>query len=403
MSWILFFLFIIFIDYYSYQLIRNVINNKITKYSYFIISFLVVGYFFYQFKFQINNYNRSLSLGIFIAFFSPKLILVSVNFFEDIVRFITVIFNWIFNRSDKIKIPSRRKFISKLGLGLASIPFFSLNLGMIWGKNNIKVLNYTLLFDDLPSSFDGYKLTQISDLHSGNLDSLDHLEGAIELINSQNSDLILFTGDLVNNEADELNPWMTTLSKLRAKDGLYSILGNHDYGDYRSWPSEKEKKDNFNKIKQSQQQIGFDLILNDSRYIYRGDQKLALIGVENWGNGLFRKRGNLSKAVKNIKFDDFKILLSHDPTHWQKVVLNQKTNYHLTLSGHTHGGQFGIEIPGYLKWSPVQWRYKYWAGIYKEKNQYLNVNRGLGTTAVPGRVGIWPEVTVITLKSSNNV
>ena len=403
MSWILFFLFIIFIDYYSYQLIRNIINNKITKYSYFIISFLVVSYFFYDYKFQINNYNKSLSLGILIAFFSPKLILVLVNFFEDIVRFIIAISNWSFNKGGKIKISSRRKFISKLGLGLASIPFFSLNFGMIWGKNNIKVLNYTLLFDDLPSSFHGYKLTQISDLHSGNLDSLDQLESAVELINSQNSDLILFTGDLVNNEADELTPWMTTLSKLRAKDGLYSILGNHDYGDYRSWPSENEKKDNFNKIKQSQQQIGFDLILNDSRYIYRGDQKLALIGVENWGNGLFRKRGDLSKAVKNIKLDDFKILLSHDPTHWQKVVLNEKTNYHLTLSGHTHGGQFGIEIPGYLKWSPVQWRYKYWAGIYKEKNQYLNVNRGLGTTAVPGRVGIWPEVTVITLKSSNEV
>ena len=402
MSWILFFLFIIFIDYYSYQLIRNIINNKITKYLYFIISFLVVSYFFYEYKVQTNNYSRSLSLGLFITFFSSKLILVLVNFLEDVVRLTTAMFNRIFNRGGEIKVSSRRKFISKLGFGLASIPFFSLNFGMLWGKNNIKVLNYTLFFDDLPSSFDGYKLTQISDLHSGNLDSLDKLESAIQLINSQNSDLILFTGDLVNNDANELKPWMTTLSKLRAKDGLYSILGNHDYGDYRSWPSENEKIDNFNKIKQSQQQIGFDLILNDSRYIYKGAQKLALIGVENWGNG-FRKKGDLSKAVKNIRAEDFKILLSHDPTHWEKVVLNEKINYHLTLSGHTHGGQFGIEIPGYLKWSPVQWRYKYWAGIYKNKNQYLNVNRGLGTTAVPGRVGIWPEVTVITLKSSNDV
>jgi len=402
MSWILFLLFIIFIDYYSYQLIRNIINSKISKYLYFIISFLVVSYFFYEYKIQTNNYNRSLSLGLFVSFFSPKLILVLVNLLEDIVRLITVIFKWFFNNEGKIKISSRRKFISKLGLGLASIPFFSLNFGMLWGKNNIKVLNYTLFFDDLPSSFDGYKLTQISDLHAGNLDSLDKLESAIQLINSQNSDLILFTGDLVNNEANELTPWITALSKLKAKDGLYSILGNHDYGDYRSWPSEKEKLDNFNKIKKTQQQIGFDLILNDSRYIYKGAQKLALIGVENWSN-VFKKKGDLSKAVKNIRAQDFKILLSHDPTHWQKVVLNEKINYNLTLSGHTHGGQFGIEIPGYLKWSPVQWRYKYWAGIYKNKNQYLNVNRGLGTTAVPGRVGIWPEVTVITLKSSNDV
>jgi hypothetical protein len=273
---------------------------------------------------------------------------------------------------------------------------------MVWGKNNIKVLNYTLFFDNLPSSFDGFKLTQISDLHAGNLDNLDDLERTVKLINSQNSDVIFFTGDLVNNEADELIPWITTLSKLSAKDGVYSILGNHDYGDYRSWPTELEKKKNFAKLKKYQKKIGFDLILNDSRFIYKGGQKLAIVGVENWSNA-FRKYADLSLATKKIKSSDFKILLSHDPTHWQEKILQGEDDYPLTLSGHTHGGQFGIEIPGYLKWSPVKWRYKYWAGIYKEKNKYLNVNRGLGTTAVPGRVGIWPEISVITLKSSNNV
>jgi predicted MPP superfamily phosphohydrolase len=402
MKWLFFFLFLIFIDLYSYQSIKNITKNKIVKHSYFIVSFLVVFYFFYKYKLQAIGTNRSLALGLLISFYSPKLILIIINFSEDVIRLIVALAKRMFNYNKTIEIPSRRKFVSKLGIALASIPFFSLNLGMIWGKNNTKVLKYTLFFDDLPSSFDGYQLTQISDIHAGNLSSLDKLKGVIQLVNTQKSDVIFFTGDLVNNEANELTPWLTTLSKLKSKDGIYSILGNHDYGDYRSWPSEKEKIDNFNKIKEYQKQIGFDLILNDSRYIYRGDQKLALIGVENWGNG-FRKYGDLSKASKKIKSDDFKILLSHDPTHWQKKVLNEKNNYHLTLSGHTHGGQFGIEIPGYLKWSPVQWRYKYWAGIYKEKNQYLNVNRGLGTTAVPGRVGIWPEVTVITLKSSNNV
>lgn len=402
MNWILFFIFIFFIDFYSYKSIKNINKSKILKYSYFMISLIVVFYFFLEYKIQPNSYNKSLSLGLLIAFYSPKFILVLFNLIEDIFRFLISVYNRLSKRSMVIKLPSRRKFISKLGIGLASIPFVSLNLGMVWGKNNIKVLNYTLFFDNLPSSFDGFKLTQISDLHAGNLDDLDDLERTVQLINSQNSDVIFFTGDLVNNEADELIPWITTLSKLSAKDGVYSILGNHDYGDYRSWPTDLEKKKNFAKLKKYQKKIGFDLILNDSRFIYKGGQKLAIVGVENWSNA-FRKYADLSLATKKIKSTDFKILLSHDPTHWQKKILPGEDDYPLTLSGHTHGGQFGIEIPGYLKWSPVKWRYKYWAGIYKEKNKYLNVNRGLGTTAVPGRVGIWPEISVITLKSSNNV
>jgi len=402
MNWILFFIFIFFIDFYSYKSIKNINKSKILKYSYFITSLFVVFYFFLEYKIQPNGYSKSLSLGLLIAFYSPKFILVLFNLTEDVFRFLIAVYNRLRKRNMVIKLPSRRKFISKLGIGLASIPFVSLNLGMVWGKNNIKVLNYTLFFDNLPSSFDGFKLTQISDLHAGNLDNLDDLERTVKLINSQNSDVIFFTGDLVNNEADELIPWITTLSKLSAKDGVYSILGNHDYGDYRSWPTELEKKKNFAKLKKYQKKIGFDLILNDSRFIYKGGQKLAIVGVENWSNA-FRKYGDLSLATKKIKSSDFKILLSHDPTHWQEKILLGEDDYPLTLSGHTHGGQFGIEIPGYLKWSPVKWRYKYWAGIYKEKNKYLNVNRGLGTTAVPGRVGIWPEISVITLKSSNNV
>ena len=401
MNWIFLILFVVFIDYYSYQSIKNITKNRIVKYSYFIISFLIVFYFFYKYKIQAEGSYRTLALGLLISFYSPKLILIIINFSEDFFRLTLALINRIFRFNKSIELPSRRKFISKLGLGLASLPFFSLNFGMIWGKNNIKVLKYTLFFDDLPSSFDGYQLTQISDIHAGNITSLDNLEHTIKLINSQNSDVIFFTGDLVNNEAVELTPWINTLSKLKSKDGIYSILGNHDYGDYRSWPSEKEKIDNFTKIKQYQKDIGFELLTNDSKYIKRGIHKLAIVGVENWGNG-FRKYGDLSKASEKIQSEDFKILLSHDPTHWQKKVLIDNTNYQLTLSGHTHGGQFGIEIPGHVKWSPVSWRYKYWAGIYKEKNKYLNVNRGLGTTAVPGRLGVWPEITVITLKSTNN-
>ena len=401
MNWIFFFLFIIFVDYYSYQSIKNITKNRVLKYSYFIISFLIVFYFFYKYKTHAEGIYKALALGLLISFYSPKLILIIINFSEDFFRLIIALSKRVFRFKKSFELPSRRKFISKLGLGLASLPFLSLNFGMIFGKNNIKVLKYTLFFDDLPSSFDGFQLTQISDIHAGNITSIDNLEHTVKLINSQNSDVIFFTGDLVNNEAKELIPWINTLSKLESKEGIYSILGNHDYGDYRSWPSKKEKTDNFNTIKQYQKDIGFDLLINDSKYIHRGNQKLAIVGVENWGNG-FRKYGDLSKASEKIKSEDFKILLSHDPTHWQKKVLNGIDNYQLTLSGHTHGGQFGIEIPGYVKWSPVSWRYKYWAGIYKEKNKYINVNRGLGTTAVPGRLGVWPEITVITLKSTNN-
>ena len=401
MNWIFLLLFVVFIDYYSYQSIKNITKNRIVKYSYFTISFLIVFYFFYKYKIQDEGSYRTLALGLLISFYSPKLILIILNFSEDFFRLIIASSNKIFKFNKSFELPSRRKFISKLGLGLASLPFFSLNFGMIWGKNNIKVLKYTLFFDDLPSSFDGFQLTQISDIHAGNITSIDNLEHTVKLINSQNSNVIFFTGDLVNNEAKELIPWINTLSKLKSKDGVYSILGNHDYGDYRSWSSVKEKTDNFNTIKQYQKDMGFNLLINDSVYIKRGNQKIAIVGVENWGNG-FRKYGDLSKASEKIKSEDFKILLSHDPTHWQKKVVDGIDNYQLTLSGHTHGGQFGIEIPGYIKWSPVSFRYKYWAGIYKEKNRYLNVNRGLGTTAVPGRLGVWPEITVITLKSTNN-
>ena len=229
MKWLFFFLFIIFIDLYSYQSIKNITKNKIVKYSYFIVSFLVVFYFFYKYKLQAIGTNSSLALGLLISFYSPKLILIIINFSEDVIRLIVALAKRMFNYNKTIEIPSRRKFVSKLGIALASVPFFSLNLGMIWGKNNTKVLKYTLFFDDLPSSFDVYQLTQISDIHAGNLSSLDKLKDLIQLVNTQKSDVIFFTGDLVNNEANELNPWLTTLSKLKSKDGIYSILGNHDY------------------------------------------------------------------------------------------------------------------------------------------------------------------------------
>ena len=189
---------------------------------------------------------------------------------------------------------------------------------------------------------------------------------------------------------------------MSAKDGVYSVLGNHDYGDYVNWNSKEEKHQNLEDLKHLQREMGFDLLLNESRYIERNGQKIALIGVENWGRGGFKKAGDLKKASENIDPNDFKILMSHDPSHWEDVVINNAYHYHLTLSGHTHGMQFGIEIPGWIKFSPIQWRYKYWACIYQELGQYINVNRGFGFLGYPGRVGMWPEITVIELKKRSN-
>jgi predicted MPP superfamily phosphohydrolase len=283
-------------------------------------------------------------------------------------------------------------------MGIAAIPFGSLLYGMYRGKYNFKVLKYNLEFEDLPNAFDGYQITQISDIHSGSFDNSEKIEYAIELINKQQSDVILFTGDMVNNKTEEMIPWKATFSKLKAKEGKFSILGNHDYGDYVTWDTEELKSENLEDLKKLQKEIGFDLLLNESRYLQKGEDRIALVGVENWGRGGFKKAGDLGKAAESISKDDFKILLSHDPSHWEDVVISDDYHYHLTLSGHTHGMQFGIEIPGWVKWSPVQWRYKYWAGIYKEMGQYINVNRGFGFLGYPGRVGIWPEITVITLK-----
>jgi predicted MPP superfamily phosphohydrolase len=206
----------------------------------------------------------------------------------------------------------------------------------------------------------------------------------------------------VNNTASEMDPWVDTFSKLKAKDGIFSILGNHDYGDYFRWNSKEDKEQNLERLKDIQKQIGFDLLLNENRFIEKDDERIAIIGVENWGKG-FKQKGDLDKASEGLKTDDFKIVLSHDPTHWNEVIVPHENHYHLTLSGHTHGMQFGIEVPGWIKWSPVKWRYKHWAGIYEQANQFINVNRGFGFLAYPGRVGIWPEITVIELKKGPSV
>ncbi len=408
LRWLLIITIYILIDIYAFQAFKTVFKNKWMLIAYWLMTVIVMGYFIYQLFF---NFNRSIGLtpntnqaiGLFLTFFVPKVVLLFFIFGEDIFRTPQALYRLFVEKgtSESNYFPSRRKFISQIALVVAAIPFSSLLYGMYKGKYNYKVLKYVLEFDDLPDTFDGYQITQISDIHSGSFDpksSKQKIEYGIDLINQQNSDVILFTGDLVNNRADEMYPWIDTFKKLNAKDGKFSVLGNHDYGDYIEWKSEKAKTENMKNLESVHQQLGFDLLLNENRYLEKDGEKIALIGVENWGAGGFKKAGDLQLASKGVNSKDFKILMSHDPSHWEKDIKDNKIHYHLTLSGHTHGMQFGIEIPGWIKWSPVKWRYKYWAGIYEEAGRFINVNRGFGFLAYPGRVGIWPEITVITLK-----
>lgn len=342
----------------------------------------------------------SLAMGVFFSFFMLALVLGIFLLLEDVVRFFVFGYNKIAGLAETETrfFPSRRKFISGIALGIAAVPFGALLYGMYKGKYNYKVLKYQLEFDDLPEAFDGYRITQISDVHSGSFDNRDKVAYGIDLINQQQSDLILFTGDMVNDKAVEMEPWADLFATLRAKDGKFSILGNHDYGDYTSWPSDEAKAQNLEDLKKMQVEMGFHLLLDSHRYLEKNGEHIALLGVENWGRGGFKKAGDLEKAKQGVSKDDFKILMSHDPSHWEDVVIHDDYHFHLTLSGHTHGMQFGVEIPGWVKWSPVKWRYKYWAGMYEELGQFINVNRGFGFIGYPGRVGIWPEISVITLK-----
>jgi uncharacterized protein len=406
LRWIIFIAVLGVIDFYAFQAMKTLIRISWLHYLYFLISVLVLGNFIYQLTHIYGNglsISTNIAIGLFLTLYLPKVIMMLIMFGEDIIRLPQAAYSF-FAENDGSKnnhFPSRRKFISQMAIGLAAIPFVSLLYGMYKGKYNFKVLKYTLHFEDLPEAFDGYKITQISDIHSGSFDNKEKIEYAVDLVNEQQSDVILFTGDMVNNKSVEMIPWKKTFSRLKAKDGIFSILGNHDYGDYVRWKSEEEKKKNLNDLAEIQQEIGFDLLMNESRFLEKDGQRIAIIGVENWGKG-FKQKGDLKKAASNIDAKDFKILMTHDPTHWEEEVIKDDYHYHLTLSGHTHGMQFGIEIPGWIKWSPVKWRYKYWAGIYKEKGQYINVNRGFGFLAYPGRVGIWPEITVIELKKSSN-
>lgn len=381
---------------------RTLSKDMRLTYTYWGVSVLLILAIVYDQTFNSGSLykypGRLIFYSVVVVIVVTKTFLAVGMLLEDVYRIGAGIVKFFSGKPKDNYIPSRRRFVAIMVMGIAAIPFSTLLYGMIRGRYNFRVLKYELEFDDLPDAFDGYTITQFSDLHVGSWNNEEEFSYAMELINDQDSDIIVFTGDLVNDVVGETTRWKSFMSKLHARDGVYSVLGNHDYGDYYRWPSKEKKKENFEQLKNVYAEMGWKLLNNEHVWLKKNGQRIALVGTENWGNGNFKKAGDLDKASEGLDVNDFKVLMTHDPTHWEYLAKEHPSNFQLTLSGHTHGMQYGIEIPGFIRWSPSRFRYKHWAGLYNENKQYLYVNRGLGVIGYSGRFGIWPEVTVIKLK-----
>lgn len=404
------------IDLYAFKSFRvvssawtNTLLRNTALVGYIISSLLAYSLIFYalsQFSrdasHPMNYYLFSTAFGILVLMFLPKLVVAVFHLFDDIVNILKWLSSFFIQKPpvetlDGVRI-SRWKFISQIGWILAAIPFVGILYGMIQGRYAFRVISKSLSFPNLPASANGLRIVHISDIHIGSFhkDGKEVKEG-IKMVNDLEPDIILFTGDIVNNFASETDGWDDILGSLKAKYGKYSILGNHDYGDYAEWQNESAKKENLDQIKEYHSKIGFQLLLNEwTPFTTTTGETFEIIGVENWGAGGFTKYGDLDKAMEGTNSENFQVLLSHDPSHWDAKVIG-KTKIDLTLSGHTHGMQFGVEIPGLIKWSPVKYRYPRWGGLYTEGSQRIYVNRGFGYIGFPGRVGMPPEITLLEL------
>ncbi|HOZ86139.1 MAG TPA: metallophosphoesterase [Bacteroidia bacterium] len=321
---------------------------------------------------------------------------------DDVIRLIRWIISLFNGKSEGVSEAtqgiSRIKFLSQVAVTFTVVPAIGFIYGMVRGAYRYRVHHVKVPAPNLPESFHGFKIVQLSDIHTGSFINDNALTKAFDIVMQQNADLILFTGDLVNNESKEVEGYEHLFKSLKAPHGVFSVLGNHDYGDYVEWDNKAEKAKNLQKLKDHQQDFGWKLLMNEHVALEKNNEKIALLGIENWGGSMrFPKYGKMKEAHEGTHIYPYKILMSHDPSHWDKQVLLEYPDIDLTLSGHTHGMQLGIEIPGF-KWSPVKYLYKNWAGLYKQGEQFLYVNRGLGFLGYPGRLGIWPEITVIELQ-----
>ena len=397
---------LLLIDFYSFKAINSVFKNwtdkqrKIFKNIYWGYAIALVLGVFASIFFGLNIGLRAVILVAFFITFVTKLCFVIILFIDDIRRF----FVWIFRKSspkkeiNKSENPiSRSEFLVKAGLGVAAIPLVSLTNGIISGAYDYRVRNQVVYFPNLPKAFDGIKLAQISDVHSGSFYNKKAVLGGVEMLMAQKPDFVFFTGDLVNNKASEMRDYQDIFAKIKAPLGVYSTLGNHDYGNYEKWPNEAAKVKNLEDLKKTHALMGWDLLMNEHRRLKVDGEEIGVLGIEYWGAGSFPKFGKMDEAVKNTDDLPIKLLLSHDPSHWRAEILEKYPQIDMSFAGHTHGAQFGIESE-YLKWSPVQYIYEEWDGLYQEGHQQLYVNVGYGFLGYPGRVGILPEITIFELK-----
>ena len=409
-GWWIILAIMVLVDIYVFSAVKAVSQNgsekiKITVYSLYwlvsVLSIVTVVLFPYVDWMQRNLFFRTYIFAIIVGLFFAKIIACSFFLIDDLRRGALWLMAKIFpstgadftNPEGSI---SRSSFLSWTGLALGGGLFTTLLYGFS-NKYNYQIKNIKLSFDNLPQAFKGLRIVQISDIHSGSFQDKEAVQRGIEMIKQQNADLILFTGDLVNDRADEMHDYMEMFSSISAPMGIYSTLGNHDYGDYVSWPSEELKKQNLERLKKIHAEIGWRLMMNEHAVLEKNGEQIALLGIENWSaSSRFPKYGKMHEAYPGTEKYSFKILMSHDPSHWDAEVRTKYPDVDRMLSGHTHGMQFGLENP-YFKWSPVQWFYKEWAGLYEEGKQKLYVNRGYGFIGYPGRVGILPEITVIEL------
>mgnify|MGYP000871661503 FL=1 len=402
------------VDAYTFKGLKMLMKNidsqfikRVFTWLYWAISIgmvLLLFFSFWYFNSAVESHSYKVPFtvaSIFMIYLSPKLFFILFHLIEDI----SFIGYWgvkkVIESSETTEIYSRSEFlvqsISRIGIGIAGLQFGAMIYGATKGRFNYQIVKQPIEFDNLPDSFNGVKIVQLSDIHIGSFfDNHNEVEKAINKVNELNPDYILFTGDLVNNYAWELDGWEEIIGKLKAKHGKFSILGNHDYADYVQWDSASDKAKNLDNLKQRQAKMGFRLLLNESVKLERNGEFIELLGLENWGKGRFAKYGDLAKTMKNSVSNSFKILMSHDPSHWDEQVL-EKTDINLALAGHTHGMQYGVKI-GTFQFSPVQFRYHRWAGLYTENKQHLYVNRGFGYIGFAGRVGISPEITLLELR-----
>ncbi len=379
---------------------RKIIRYYLT-FSGLLMLATLVYYFFNQHAGIVDHiqFRRFFNLSaLLILNLAPKIIISISSIIDDIIQLLLFILKSIFQK--KIKKFYFRRCILYTGFLLSLILEGTLIYGIGFGNSEIVINRINITNPKVPDSFDGFSIAHISDFHLGSFKDTKLIEEAVLLLQSEDPDAIMFTGDLVNNEADEVKPFIPIMSKLKPTNGMFSILGNHDMGDYRRWYNDREKQCNLQKLVFLQNEMGFTVLRNQHTYIVKNNDSIAVIGIDNWGEPPFKKYGDLNKASEDLDTSKFSILLSHDPSHWKNEVITT-SNIALTLSGHTHGFQFAVKLGNYT-FSPVQFKYKEWGGLYKEKEQYLYVNTGLGFIGFPGRVGVKPEITVITLNNDPN-